>query len=98
VKEKISVGDSVEVYLNTGLHPFKGTVTAAMPPVGTYEFSWYRVEPESASDMPGHFWYKDTEVQKDRDDKKAKASKKSARPRVEQPQERTLQRSEEGKR
>tara|TARA_Y100000361_G_C11100176_1_gene311431 strand:+ start:608 stop:808 length:201 start_codon:yes stop_codon:yes gene_type:complete len=66
MKEKISVGDSVEVDLNTGVGPFKGTVTAMMPPLGTYEFSWYRVEPDSASDMPGHFWYKDTEVQRAR--------------------------------
>ncbi len=62
MKKSIAIGDSVEVDLDTGVGPFKGTVTAMMPTVGTYEFSWYRVEPDSASDMPGHFWYKDTEV------------------------------------
>lgn len=64
MKNQITVGDSVEVDLNTGIKPFKGKVTATNPSVGSYEFCWYKIEPENRDEMPGLFWYKDTEVRK----------------------------------
>ena len=64
MKNQITIGDSVEVDLKTGIKPFKGKVTAANPMVGGYEFCWYKVEPENKDEMPGLFWYKDTEVRK----------------------------------
>ena len=64
MKEKIAVGDLVEVDLDTGVGPFKGTVLAMSLVPETYEFTWYQIKPNSSNDMPGSFWYKDTEIKK----------------------------------
>ena len=64
LKSEIKVGDLVEINLKTGLGPFLGEVLATNPPIGADEHKRYRVKPASGDDMPGTFWYKDTEVSK----------------------------------
>ena len=64
LKEFIEVGELVEVDLKTGVGPFRGKVLATGYTSGTYEFTWYHVEPENRDEMPGAFWYKDTEVKR----------------------------------
>ncbi len=64
LKSAIKVGDLVEVDLKMGIKPFEGTVLATNLPIGSYEFTWFKVKPDTSNEMPGNFWYKDTEVKK----------------------------------
>jgi len=64
MKNEISIGDLVEVYLNTESDAFQGTVLDLNETMDFDGSAWYKVQPSKKNDMPGNFWYRANKVKK----------------------------------
>ena len=64
MKNKISVGDLVEIDLKVGEDVFQGVVLDLNDSLNFDGSKWYKVKPSQESTMPGNFWYRENKVKK----------------------------------
>jgi len=64
MKNTISVGDMVEVHLNTEADAFIGVVLDLNDSMSFDGSAWYKIKPSKNNIMPGNFWYRENKVKK----------------------------------
>jgi hypothetical protein len=75
MSSKYSVGDLVNVCVNTENDAFNGLVLAK----SSLDGWWYQIEALDEADMPGKFWFRESKIVKaiEKEEQKAAATTKS---------------------